>query len=74
MHIYTSIAAAYIYKVLICIYNLTDDETFSLWDGSDFVQNWYVYYIRSVVLIAFNILYSIGYRNIGKKSYQYIST
>ena len=35
--VYTSIAAAYIYKVLICIYNLTDDETFSLWDGSDFV-------------------------------------
>ena len=23
--------------MLICIYNLTDDETFSLWDGSDFV-------------------------------------
>ena len=22
--------------MLICIYNLTDDEIFSLWDGSDF--------------------------------------
>ena len=64
---------------LTITYNLTDDETFSLWDGSDFVfatctkQNWYVYYIGSVVFISFNILYSIGYRNIGKKSYWYIS-
>ena len=35
--VYTYIAAACYYYVLICIYNLTDDETFSLWDGSDFI-------------------------------------
>ena len=35
--VYTYIAATYSYQMLICIYNLTDDETFSLWDGSDFV-------------------------------------
>ena len=33
----------------------------------------FAYYIGSVVFIGFNILYSIGYRNIGKKSYRYIS-
>jgi len=32
-----------------------------------------VYYIESVVFIGFYILYSIGYQNIGKKSYCYIS-
>ena len=50
--------------MLICIYNLikTDNETFSLWDGSDFIfatytkQNWFVYYIRSIVFIGFNVL------------------
>ena len=36
-------------------YNLTDDETFSLWDSADFTFAAYtkqVYYIRSVVFIG----------------------
>jgi len=64
----------------MCTYNLTDDETLSLWDGSDFIfaaytkQNWFIInYIGSVVFIGSNILHSIGYQNIGEKSYRYIS-
>ena len=29
--------AAYFIEVLICIYNLTDDETFNLWDTSNLI-------------------------------------
>ena len=45
-------------EVSICIYNLTDDEIFELWDSSNLVfatftmQRWFVYYIRSVVCLS----------------------
>ena len=33
----TYTAPAYCYRVIICIYNLTDDETFELWDSSKLI-------------------------------------
>ena len=69
----TYIVNVYCYKVLTCIYNLTDGETFTCGIALTLFaayakQNWFAYYIGSVVFIGSNILYNIGYRNIGKKS------
>ena len=42
--------------MLISIYNLTDDETFSLWDGSDLAFAAYMYKAKLICL-----LYRIGF-------------
>ena len=50
-------------EVLICIYNLTDDETFNLWDTSNLILVTFTGYSNLLIIldrlcfIGFNILY-----------------
>ena len=64
-------------EMTIIMYLCRDDECFNLWNASN-LRFWgeiwlFVCYFGSVIFYQFYNLLHIGYCNINKKSYQYIS-